>query len=259
MSKTISGEQVKFFDDNGYLVYRGLVAGDELKQMTDECQAFIDNKRETFFRDDLGGDDETPVGKENFLQILGLWKTSPMMREIALSEERGRIAGALLHTKSVQLLSDMILSKPGQLSRPTHWHQDYVDHSTSIPEVTMWISLDVATEESGCMRYLPGSHKLGEKVGYDYDAGQNYEKVGMDISTAVMVEAEPGDAIFHLGLTLHGAGPNQTEQQRRAYIIRYAAGETVFRWNEPIYGPKEENVIGKHLDEEDHPFIVRDA
>ena len=250
----ITVEQIEFFRDNGYLHCPGMIAGDDLARLTVEVQAFVNNERETFFRSDLGGDSSVELGQENFLQICGLWRTSGIVRELALDSIRGGCAGALLDTDRVHLLSDMILVKPGNFSRATHWHQDFVDHSTSIPEVTMWVSLDTATEASGCMRYVPGSYKWGKLIGYDYGDGTNYEKQGVDVSTAVTIEAAPGDAIFHHGLCVHGAGPNRTPDARRAYIIRYAHADTVYERNEPVY-PTAEDVTGQHLNEQDHPVV----
>ena len=107
----ITVEQIEFFRDNGYLHCPGMIAGDDLARLTVEVQAFVNNERETFFRSDLGGDSSVELGQENFLQICGLWRTSGIVRELALDSIRGGCAGALLDTDRVHLLSDMILVK----------------------------------------------------------------------------------------------------------------------------------------------------
>ena len=160
-----------------------------------------------------------------------------------------------MECESVRLLSDMILYKPGGGSRPTYWHQDFPDHFNSIPEITIWVALDDATKASGCMWYVPGSHKRGEMVGYDFGDGSNIKEKGIDVSGAVFVEAKPGDLIIHHGLTLHYAGPNTTNSPRRAYINRLVNAKAAYRKNELLDGSKAE-VIGQPLRDDDHPVIL---
>ncbi|MEL0123213.1 MAG: phytanoyl-CoA dioxygenase family protein, partial [Paracoccaceae bacterium] len=48
---------------------------------------------------------------------------------------------------------------------PSHvsWHQDLTYWGLSHDDqVSMWLALSPATQESGCMRMIPGSHKLGK-------------------------------------------------------------------------------------------------
>ena len=93
----------------------------------------------------------------------------------------------------------------------------------------MWVSLDVAKEETGCMRYRPGSHKLGERVGYDYDGGQNYEKAGIDFSNSAIVPMKAGEVMFHHSNILHYSAANNTDRPRRVYITRYMPANAVYR------------------------------
>ena len=181
----VSNEQIRFFQDNGYLHVQSFLFERDLTRLRTEVQAFIDDRKRAFFRQDLGGTGKEEVGQETFVQILGMWKSDAFMKQAACERRRAELAAGIMQCDSVRLLSDMILYKPPGGSRPTYWHQDYPNHFNSIPESTIWVALDDATKESGCMWYVPGSHKRGELIGYDFGDGSNYQEKGIDISGAI--------------------------------------------------------------------------
>jgi hypothetical protein len=59
------------------------------------------------------------------------------------------------------MFQDMALLKPPMLGREKPWHQDhaYFDYPLGTPIVGVWIALDEATVENGCMQFLPGQHR----------------------------------------------------------------------------------------------------
>ena len=79
--------------------------------------------------------------------------------------------------------------------------------------VAAWIPMTEATLENGCLEVVPGSHRAGilsEPI--PPSACEN----------AVPLPVTPGDVIFFDYRLLHGARPNQTEDQIRwAFNIRY--------------------------------------
>ena len=62
----------------------------------------------------------------------------------------------------VILWGSQVFCKPAQVGREVPWHQDG-EYWPIRPLATcsVWIALDPATPENGCMRYLPGSHAVG--------------------------------------------------------------------------------------------------
>ena len=53
----------------------------------------------------------------------------------------------------------VLLKPPGGQDKPPHQDQSYFRVVPEDSLVTAWIALDAATEENGCMRYVPGSHR----------------------------------------------------------------------------------------------------
>lgn len=93
--------------------------------------------------------------------------------------------------------------------------------------VTAWLSLSPATPASGCMNFVRGSHKnaiLDHTDTFDdnnlLSRGQEVQ-VDVDEKDKVPIEIHPGQISLHHGLTIHGSGPNTTDDRRIAAVIRY--------------------------------------
>ncbi len=108
------------------------------------------------------------------------------------------------------------------------WHQDLTYWGLDdANEVTAWVALSPSTQDSGAMRYIPGSHRqsIVEHVDtFDEDnllsRGQEIA-VEVDESEAVAVILEPGEAAFHHGRLFHASGPNASSDRRIGVAIRY--------------------------------------
>jgi ectoine hydroxylase-related dioxygenase (phytanoyl-CoA dioxygenase family) len=103
------------------------------------------------------------------------------------------------------------------------------------------------------MQYIPGSHKWGEVMGYDFEGGAAVN-AGVDVSKAVPVELGPGEAVFHHSLAMHYAGPNNTDVPRRAYITRFMPANTVYRFRKEGRDSQEQE--GEPYSGEDSPILV---
>ncbi len=104
------------------------------------------------------------------------------------------------------------------------WHQDegYWDPSFDYQSFGCWMPLDPATKESGCMSFIPGSHKEGVRRHAYMDGDPRVTTLILeeepDLSKAVLQPVPIGGASIHHNRTLHGSGPNTTDRVRRAYV-----------------------------------------
>ena len=114
---------------------------------------------------------------------------------------------------------------------PSHvsWHQDLTFWGLSDDDqVSMWLAFSPASQESGCMRMIPGSHKTGV---YKHEATDDDSNVllqgqtiqGVDESKAKMAPLESGEASFHHGWTLHASMPNNSDDRRIGLNVQYLA------------------------------------
>ena len=119
-----------------------------------------------------------------------------------------------------------IIKEPNSLSHVS-WHQDLTYWGLSHDDqVSMWMALSPTTQESGCMRMLPGSHKEGRQkheVAPDETnvllQGQTVKAV--DEETAILCPLKPGEATFHHGWTLHASMPNKSHERRIGLNVQY--------------------------------------
>ncbi len=109
------------------------------------------------------------------------------------------------------------------------WHQDeaYWDPQFEYETSAYWMPLDPATQESGCMSFIPGSHKRGVRR-HDFVNGDPRVTAlvlaeDIDPSRAVLQPVPIGGASIHHGRTVHTSGPNTTDRVRRAYVNEWHA------------------------------------
>src|SRR6201999_3644631 len=96
-----------------------------------------------------------------------------------------------------------------------------------------WIPLQAATENNGCMWFIPGSNrgpKLPHHLVNRRVDGANRPTAGgtmavdtVDPSTAVSCPLAAGGATVHHPLTLHYTGANQSDQYRKVWILHFGA------------------------------------
>ncbi|SHJ15466.1 Phytanoyl-CoA dioxygenase (PhyH) [Shimia gijangensis] len=104
----------------------------------------------------------------------------------------------------------------------TYWGMGAIDGL-----LTAWVPLSPATPASGCMDFVAGSHKQAILPHEDRDDANNLlsrgQEVAVDIADEdkVAIELHPGQMSLHHGLTVHGSGPNVSDDRRIAAVIRY--------------------------------------
>jgi len=121
-----------------------------------------------------------------------------------------------------------IIKEPGSRSHVS-WHQDLTYWGFDRDDqVSMWLALSPATEETGCMRMIPGSHKQGT---FDHETGEDADNVLLQAQTVKDVDEsssrhcrlDPGEATFHHGWTLHASMPNRGSDRRIGINVQYIA------------------------------------
>ena len=139
-------------------------------------------------------------------------------------------AAKLLEDEVYHYHSKMIM-KDAKVGGAWTWHQDYgywYQNGVLFPHLTsVFIAVDPATKENGCMQVIEGSHELGriEHVLKGEQAGADTERVAEILKRLplVYVEMEPGDALFFHCNLLHRSDQNKSENPRWSMICCYNA------------------------------------
>ena len=133
----------------------------------------------------------------------------------------------------VMLYSVEFLTKEAHTKHVVTMHQDlaYWGMGDMDNILTAWLALSPATTASGCMDFVCGSHKneiLAHEDSFDehnlLSRGQEI-KVDVASSDKVSVELNPGSISLHHGLTIHGSGPNKSDDRRIGVAIRYVSAK----------------------------------
>ncbi|MGF1483461.1 MAG: phytanoyl-CoA dioxygenase family protein [Opitutales bacterium] len=171
----------------------------------------------------LGGSDA--AGRNVLPQILGASKTMPELLERNYFHRITEIAKFILGPEAAFRADHMIL-KPAGYGATTPWHQDqaYHDSAYRYTNINFWMPLDAVTVEGGCMQYVRQTHK-GTLLPHEFlIPGDNQSAmVAQDqdfwSANATALPCPGGSVCLHHSYCMHYAGPNRTENPRRAYII----------------------------------------
>jgi ectoine hydroxylase-related dioxygenase (phytanoyl-CoA dioxygenase family) len=165
-------------------------------------------------------------GSAPFFQDLCNWQRIPEYRRFVTESGAGRVAAALMQSRTARFFHDHILVKEPGNSIVTPWHQDLPYYCVSGERsVSMWIPLDPVSREV-TLELVAGSHRWGRSYkpmrfdGTELYAGDTAPAMPDIDSQRSEFEIlgwamEPGDAVcFHFG-TVHGAPGNVSKQNRR--------------------------------------------
>jgi len=139
-----------------------------------------------------------------------------------------------------ELFQDMALVKPPRYGSEKPWHQDcaYFNLPEETTVVGVWIALDEATFENGCLHIIPGSHLQGPMIHFKR---RDWQICDTDVPVAqdTIVPLKPGDCLLWHGLLHHGSHANRSNQRRRALQFHYRpanCGEVTTQERLTVYG-----------------------
>jgi ectoine hydroxylase-related dioxygenase (phytanoyl-CoA dioxygenase family) len=222
----LTEEDKRFFESSGYLVIRNATPVEEVERVRGIVASLVERRagdeRGDFL--DLVGSDR-PGEEARLPQILMPIRYAPEIANGRLREDAERIARELLGGPVIYE-GEHIITKPPQISPETPLHQDeaHWGERTDYNSLSIWFPLQDTHEENGCLRFVPGSHKLDV---------QPHRSVGGDPRINGLELAEPqrfqpisepllaGGATVHHCRTIHGACSNRSPRPRYAYIMGF--------------------------------------
>jgi phytanoyl-CoA hydroxylase len=173
-----------------------------------------------------------------FTQKVNLWRINPTVKKYMLNPKLGKMLCQVAGVPGYRIWHDQTLIKE-PFGNPTAFHLDDPYWSfTSRDAISIWIALEDATLENGCMWFQPGTQKLAR---YNDEQGR-FENVGIGENMSGIFKVYPemakidpvpvimkaGDCSFHNGLLSHGAGPNMTRKRRIAMTAGYMPESSIF-------------------------------
>ena len=219
-------EQRKEFYERGFAVVRGLLRPDEIARFG----AAVDRGVAERTAHDTRPLAERSEYEQSFRQVINLWEDFPEVRALSFHPRVGQAAAELLGQPRLRLWHDQALYKDaGGRATDPHHDQPYWPLAEA-NTITAWIAFDGADRATGCMGYVPGSHRFAVKSfaniftanGFDLEHGPEARGIPPEYTPVAA-----GDVAFHHGLTIHVALPNTTARTRRVHtMIYFADGST---------------------------------
>ena len=261
MKHELTSEQISFYREHGYVVIDGFLSDEELadwRRCVDEAVANRDDRKLADGRMRDGGNE---YYDRVFVQRINLWTDHEGMRRLMIDDRLGKMAADLAGVDGMRIWHDQALIKP-PWGNPTAWHIDNPYWSFySRDAISVWVALDDATRDNGCLYFAPGTHKtasydnvnIGSNIGDLFDAYPQWSN-----QTAVAAEMKAGSCSFHNGLLAHGAGANMTPQYRRAMTCAYMPDGSAFNGQQNILAPEQaaRYQIGDLLDDDDQSPLI---
>lgn len=268
MKHQVTQAQIQSYRNNGFIALEDFLSPEELehwrKVVTDAVKERggikIPGKDIKIGEADGINEDADYFGKV-FDQLLNLWQTNDEVKELMFDKQIGKMAAELAGIDGIRIWHDQALIKR-PWANPTAWHLDTPFWSFSDRNaISIWVALDDATLENGCLFFIPGSHK---QTNFDkITIGRNMDGIfeiypQLKNTRPVAAPMKAGSCSFHNGLTIHGANANMTNGYRRAMTCAFMPEGNIFN-GEPNILPDaylKSLKIGDVLDSEDQNPLI---
>jgi phytanoyl-CoA hydroxylase len=165
------------------------------------------------------------------MAVRNLWRMEhhdPFFAELGGRPAIRHMVGRLVHGEPI-LVGVETFNKPARVGSGVPAHQDNAYFCQSPPDVlTIWISIDAATEANGPIFYIRGSHAAGMLAHQPSGVAGNSMglAVGFDKSDPFVGTLEAGDALIHHCQTIHYSAPNKTDHPRCGLLLVFRGSHT---------------------------------
>jgi phytanoyl-CoA hydroxylase len=132
------------------------------------------------------------------------------------------------------------ICKPAYDGQAVLWHQDGSYWNLEpMNGLTVWVAIDRSGPDNGCLRVLPGTHRLPllpVRLRDDFPnmLASSVDMEPVDESSVVEIHLEPGDVSIHHSHIIHGSQANTSAHRRCGLDIGYIPTSTTIS-NEALY------------------------
>ncbi|TCK99394.1 chlorinating enzyme [Shimia isoporae] len=238
MQTDLTEDQKSNYWDDGYLFPLDIMSREEAARWRSEIESI-----ET---DWLSADLPLPL---NSYKRVNSHVVLPMASKLASDPRVLDIVEGILGPNILVWSAEFFIKEPNTKSFVS-MHQDLTYWGLGAIDglVTAWIALSPATVQSGCMDFVKGSHKNPILPHADTHEADNLLSRGQEVAVEIApedktaIELQPGQMSLHHGLTIHGSGPNVSDDRRIGFVIRYINPE-----------------IAQEVADKDYAMLVRGA
>ena len=242
----IGQPQIDFFHREGYLAIDQVFDAKQVEQAGSAIDELIDGGNPDF----RGVQFEAGIGTKNAGQM-GPEQRRRAVRKLmnfvdfdvrlkALAEDAGIITllERLMGEPPLIFQEMALLKGPGGREKP--WHQDcaYFDLPLGTTVVGVWIALDEATPQNGCLHVMPGTHREGPVEHFKVRDWQICD-TQIQRKRDLVVPLPAGGCLLWHGMLHHCSPTNLSDSRRRALQFHYkpqGAGKTSTEERMQLFG-----------------------
>ena len=237
----LTREQIKFYDDNGYIVLENLFTAEELQAIQEEAVVLRSPQR---------GHPDANVYEKDGETVRAAWAVEMDSEACARAYRLPRLLGPVR-----QLLGDDVYLHQSRLNYKAagkgdifQWHQDYASWvHDGLPRgghrdlLTVLVMLDESTTDNGPLRFVPGSHKHGLIEAFYDTVTTSYplhivpddymDRHFADIPVVEMT-GKVGTVVLFCGNLVHSSKENHSPDGRRNLYFAYNRDD-----NRPVREP----------------------
>lgn len=233
-----SPDKFEQFNRDGYVIACGL-AGEELRERMLEATlvGLHGNIAPCEFEADLqypgAPPSRTARGGDTIRRLQQAISRDPaFMQWVTQPALTARLRQLLGHDVVMPLAHhNCIMTKQPMFSSRTGWHQDVRYWSFERRElVSVWLALGSETQKNGCLRLIPGSHRMTFDSSRLDDLHFFRDDIPANetlIDEHIYAELDPGDALFFHARTLHSAGDNRTASPKFSVVFTFRPGDNL--------------------------------
>ena len=164
--------------------------------------------------------------------------------------KHGRVWDILNHPHLVSYVQDLLgedvigwgshfFCKMPMDGKSVDWHQDCSYWPlTPTKAVTVWLAIDDADQENGCMEVYTGSHRHG-LIDFETSAADSGNVLNQSVKEPSkygdhkLTALTAGQISIHSDLLVHGSSPNHSNRRRCGLTLRYcpASVKAYLGWN----------------------------
>lgn len=215
----LSPEQIKSFHENGFLGPITIIPEDEMAVFRRKLEHELNIDSKAF----------------GFKTVRDRHLDAPFILDLFKKPEITELLAQFLGPDILIWRSHVFNKPPGGASIPWHQASTYMLENQKKPiletpnksilfQLTVWIAVDEATKENGCVEFIPGSHKEMRKITIGKGDKFYAEQFQMDVDTEkeppVAMPLKPGQCVIFSERCVHGSRPNNTDTRRMGINFR---------------------------------------
>ncbi|HEV7254680.1 MAG TPA: phytanoyl-CoA dioxygenase family protein [Mesorhizobium sp.] len=224
---SMTPDEAEDYARDGYIIRKGLLSTAEVEQFRGCARAQLEAEQSA-------GAVMQKGDKEGKSTLLKMWtKAEDDQYGLLARDERMVNLAEDAVGKPIYLYSHKMTMKQPREGGAWEWHQDFgywYNYGCLAPDMmSIYVALDKATKENGCLQVLKGTHRLGRLNHIRENDQTNVEQEHLEAALKrfehIYVEMDEGDALVFDGNLLHRSDANHSDTYRWGYICSYNAVE----------------------------------